>query len=452
LYILGLATFLVFTPAVLLTLAFSRYKEAVLFLSPVLAILSIVLGCFEMVMIKRVFVKKVECRIYDIYSLPHFKRWIVDQIMYVSLSVFRVLYATLYAPVFLKMMGAKLGKNVEVSTISYVLPDLLDIGDKCFFADASMTGVPKVYMGFVKIAGAKTGSKTFIANSALVPVNSKIGSNCLIGVMSVPPRQGKTRSKTSWLGTPAIFLPKRFINSEFSETETYTPKRNMFFKRLGIELFRVAMPMTMNVFSFNAILFVLEYFNAFSSFWMLMIWLPTLWIGSKICGLFIVLVFKWILIGKYKPTIRPLWSMFVRKTEFITGIYEAKNVPMFLDFLRGTAFLPVILRLFGCKIGKRVFLDTTHFFEFDLVDIGDEAAVNYNSRLQTHLFEDRVMKSEHLKIEKCCVVGNSSIILYDTIMKEGAKLGNLSLLMKGEILPRWTSWEGNPARKKQNEK
>ena len=53
----------------------------------------------------------------------------------------------------------------------------------------------------------------------------------------------------------------------------------------------------------------------------------------------------------------------------------------------------MFFRLMGCKIGKRVFTDTTdHSQEFDLVSIGDDAALNEDVGLQTHLFEDRVMK------------------------------------------------------------
>ena len=45
-----------------------------------------------------------------------------------------------------------------------------------------------------------------------------------------------------------------------------------------------------------------------------------------------------------------------------------------------------------------------------------------------------------------CSVGNMAVILYDTRMEQGASLGDLSLLMKGETLPAWTKWEGIPAR------
>ena len=44
--------------------------------------------------------------------------------------------------------------------------------------------------------------------------------------------------------------------------------------------------------------------------------------------------------------------------------------------LIGTPFLAMFLRLIGCRIGKGTYLATTLFSEFDLVEIGDYAALN----------------------------------------------------------------------------
>ena len=103
------------------------------------------------------------------------------------------------------------------------------------------------------------------------------------------------------------------------------------------------------------------------------------------------------------------------------------------------------MRLMGCKIGKWVFLETTFFSEFDLVSIGDHAALNLGSTVQTHLFEDRVMKADYLTIGAGCTLGNMAVVLYSTVMKRGACLGPLSLLMKGETLPENSRWCGIPS-------
>jgi non-ribosomal peptide synthetase-like protein len=112
--------------------------------------------------------------------------------------------------------------------------------------------------------------------------------------------------------------------------------------------------------------------------------------------------------------------------------------------LLGTPFIAPCLRLMGCKIGKWVFLQTTLFSEFDLVRIGDHAALNLGTTVQTHLFEDRIMKADALEIGDHCSLGNMSVILYGSRMERGAKLGPMSLLMKGECLPQSSHWHGIP--------
>lgn len=104
------------------------------------------------------------------------------------------------------------------------------------------------------------------------------------------------------------------------------------------------------------------------------------------------------------------------------------------------------MRLLGAKIGKRVFFDATYFTEFDLIDIGNDVALNRNCTIQTHLFEDRVMKMDKLQIHDDCCVGITAVVLYDTVMEQGARLGDLSLFMKGETLPMHSYWSGIPAR------
>jgi non-ribosomal peptide synthetase-like protein len=152
---------------------------------------------------------------------------------------------------------------------------------------------------------------------------------------------------------------------------------------------------------------------------------------------------KWILVGSFCPAVRPLWSPYVWANEIVNGVYESLAANAMSPLL-GTPFIASCLRLMGCKIGKWVFLETTLFSEFDLVRIGDHAALNLGTTVQTHLFENRIMKADALEIGDHCSVGNMSVILYGARMERGAKLGPMSLLMKGESLPQSSRWHGIP--------
>ena len=80
------------------------------------------------------------------------------------------------------------------------------------------------------------------------------------------------------------------------------------------------------------------------------------------------------------------------------------------------------------------------------MEIGDDAAIGGSTSLQTHLFEDRVMKMSTIKIGAGASIGSRSVVLYDTEIGAGASLDALSLVMKGESLPADSSWRGVPAR------
>ncbi len=150
------------------------------------------------------------------------------------------------------------------------------------------------------------------------------------------------------------------------------------------------------------------------------------------------------LIGTFKPEIKPLWSSYVWFTELVNGVYELVAAHVIGGVL-GTPFAAPCLRLFGCKVGRWVFLNTTLFSEYDLVEIGDYSALNLGATVQTHLFEDRVMKSDKLVVRDGCSIGNMAVVLYSTVMESGSVLGASSVLMKGETLAPGSHAIGIPA-------
>jgi non-ribosomal peptide synthetase-like protein len=141
-----------------------------------------------------------------------------------------------------------------------------------------------------------------------------------------------------------------------------------------------------------------------------------------------------------------MWSWKVWKSEAITTTYEAMAVPFLLEYLKGTPWLPLALRLLGVKTCDRVWLNTTDFTEFDMVSIGDDTALNDDCGPQTHLFEDRIMKIGAVKIGARSSIGARSIILYDSETGNDSHIEALSLVMKGERLSPGSSWIGSPVK------
>ena len=151
------------------------------------------------------------------------------------------------------------------------------------------------------------------------------------------------------------------------------------------------------------------------------------------------------LVGRYKKRAAPIWTPFVWLSEGITNFYEAIAVPNFLRYLRGTPWLPAAWRLLGARIGSGVYLDTTDVTEYDCVSIGAHSEINGLAGLQTHLFEDRVMKIDRVEIGAKVTLRVRSTVLYGAAVDYGVLLGPLTLVMKGETLPPRTAWAGAPA-------
>jgi non-ribosomal peptide synthetase-like protein len=218
------------------------------------------------------------------------------------------------------------------------------------------------------------------------------------------------------------------------------------FWRFFIEYFRITLPTTIAALTtLIAVGLTLKIAYALPSLALLLL-LPLLLIGIGLASTLVVAGLKWLIVGKYRSRVEPLLSVFVRRSELITGLYESVAVPATLSWLTGTPWIAPMMRLFGIKIGKRVWMGTTFITEFDLVEIGDDVSIGASTSLQTHLFEDRVMKMSTIKINNGVSIGPRSVILYDTEIGNEASLDALSLVMKGESLPAQSHWRGIPAR------
>ena len=419
-----------------------------LLISPVLATTYVLLMCVLTVAAKRLILGRVEPGRYATDSWFYVRFWFVQQINDLALRLLHPIYATLYVVPWYRALGVKVGRRAEISTAAAIVPDLVDIGAESFIADAVLFGAARVEPGAIRLAHTRIGRRSFIGNSAWLPTGATIGDGVLIGVLSKPPEDGGAeRPDGTWFGSPPISLPVRQTVGLFDEGARFNPGPRLVMTRLAIEAVRVTLSLTVFIALFSVLLSIVgELDDLRNGGLLILIAFPFLYIGFALaCGLAVVLL-KWLVMGVYKPTTQPLWSTFVWRTELVTATFENLAVPNLLEPLRGTPWLPAYLRLLGCRIGKRCYLDTTDLTEHDLVTIGDDVALNDLSGLQTHLFEDRVMKVSGVTVGDRASIGSYAIVLYDADIGADAQLGDLSVIMKGETLPPGTSWEGAPAR------
>ncbi len=417
--------------------------------SPLLAATYIVMMCVLTVLAKRLLLGRVAPGVHDLDSGFYVRYWMVRQINDLALRLLHPIFATLYVIPWYRALGVKVGRRAEISTASAIVPDLVEIGPESFIADSVIFGAAKIGHGTIELAHTRIGRRSFIGNSALLPTGAQIGDEVLIGVLSKPPEDPAlaTEAGSTWFGSPAIKLPVRQVATMFDEGARFNPSRGLIATRLSIEAIRTTLSLTAFLVFFSALLSVVGDLDDLERGGLVIVTaFPFLYLGFCLaCGAF-VLALKWLVVGRYKVTTAPLWSPFVWRTELVTATYENLAVSNLLEPLRGTPWIGLYLRLMGAKVGKRCYIDTTDLTEHDLVTIGDDVALNDYAGLQTHLFEDRVMKVGAIKVGDRATIGSLAIVLYDAEVGADAQLGDLSVVMKGETLPDGTNWEGSPAR------
>jgi non-ribosomal peptide synthetase-like protein len=417
---------------------------AMILVIPAGAALFLFLYYLCLIVCKKIIMDKIKPGSYPIRSFYYLRHWIIEKMF--DVDEISIMADTLYLPAFLRCLGANLGKGVEMGETPHVIPDLVTIDDGGFVASSVALAWPAVCRGLVTFAPVTIGKKAFAGNVSLVPGGKSIGDSGLLGSLSLTPENNESaRPGSAWLGSPAVFLPKREMFTGYSDQQTYNPSKKLYFQRLVIEFFRIILPSSLSFVALFSLLFLLEFMIAHYSWQTTAFVLPfaefliTVGLVALLVGL------KWLLLGKLKPLTKPIWDVFIWKNDIIEYSYNYYINPHFTTKVLGTPFALWLHRCLGTKVGKRVFTDSAEFSEFDLISIEDDVCINAETILQTHLYEDRIFKVSNIRINKGSNVGVGSIILYNTLMEENSSLGSLSLLMKGECLPANTLWAGIPA-------
>jgi non-ribosomal peptide synthetase-like protein len=382
---------------------------------------------------------------YSVYGDFYVRKWIVALATELMLETLSSLYATVYMRMWYRLMGAKIGKDAEISCNLSGRYDLTEIGPQCFIADEVVLGDECVRRGWMTLEKVKTEAQVFVGNDGVVPPGAVIPTGTLIGIKSRPPANEEMSPGDTWFGCPPIKLPVRQRFDQVGSNWTYEPPAWRRLWRAVFEAFAVSLPSMLFITFGILTVDLLEPAITARRYDLVAIQFTAasvaISVGLTLCSVAV----KWLMMGAYKPTAKPMWSWWALRTEAVAVMYWGMAGKVLLDHLRGTPFLSWVLRLFGCKLGRGVFWDTTDITEFDCISVGDFCAINSLSALQTHLYEDRVMKVGRVSLGRGVSIGSGSTILYDTHVGDFARVGSLTIVMKGESIPAHGQWDGAPA-------
>ena len=413
------------------------YLAAVLWLVPAVLAAGVVYAG-AVVLGVRVLALGLEEGTHPVRSRTGWQVWTTERLLDSARQFLFPLYSSLFTPVWLRMLGARVGKNVEASTV-LLLPSMTRIEDGAFLADDTMVASYELRKGWMRIGKVRIGKRAFLGNSGMAGPGHRVPKDGLVAVLSVAPAKAKAGS--SWLGSPAVRL--RRVATEVDESRTYRPGAGLRVARATWELLRIVPVFVSCALGLSVLYTLAALWETLGPLWTLILSGPVLMLAGGVAAA-VSTVAKWVIVGPIRAGEKPLWSSFVWRTEVSDTFTEMVAAPWFARAAAGTPALAVWLRSLGAKIGRGVWCDSYWLPEPDLVTLGDGSTVNRGCVVQTHLFHDRIMSMDAVELESGATLGPHSVILPAATIAADATVGPASLVMRGESVPVGSRWSGNP--------
>ncbi|MEU9229542.1 Pls/PosA family non-ribosomal peptide synthetase [Streptomyces massasporeus] len=367
------------------------------------------------------------------HSRIGWQAWTVTQLMDRSRETLFPLYAGLVTPVWLRLLGMRIGRGAEVSTV-LALPSLTTVGEGAFLADDTLTAPYELGGGWMRIGRAEIGRRAFLGNSGMTAPGRSVPDGGLVGVLSATPK--KAKKGTSYLGLPPVRLPRAAADGD--QSRTYEPPARLLWARGLVELCRIV-----PVFcSAGLAVLTIAALCALGAWAPLLSGLVLLVAGGG--AALVSIVAKWTLVGRHRSGEHPLWSSFVWRNELADTFVEVLAVPWLAGAVPGTPVMTAWLRGLGARIGRGVWVESYWLPEMDLVTLRDAATVNRGCVLQTHLFHDRILRTDTVVLREGATLGPGGIVLPGSTIGARTTLGPASLVMAAESVPDDTRWLGNP--------
>ncbi|WP_326544925.1 Pls/PosA family non-ribosomal peptide synthetase [Mycolicibacterium sp. ND9-15] len=364
--------------------------------------------------------------------------WATERLMDAARTYLFPIYASLFTPSWLRLLGAKVGRGTEISTV-LLIPKFTVVEDGAFLADDTMVASYELGGGWIHVAKATIGKRAFLGNSGIAQPGRKVPDDGLVAVLSAAPRKAKAGS--SWLGSPPVRLRRKPTAAD--ALRTFHPSTRLKLLRGLVETCRIV-PLIVTFGIGVAVLLALQWLAVQAGWrWAALACGAVLLVAGAIAGLAAVIA-KWLVVGRIVAGEHPLWSPFVWRNEVSDTFVETVAAPWFARAAGGTPVMSLWLRALGARVGRGVWCETYWLPEADLVILGEGATVNRGCVVQTHLFHDRIMRMDTVVLEQGSTLGAHCVALPAARIGAGATVGPASLVMRGDEVPPSTRWQGNP--------
>jgi non-ribosomal peptide synthetase-like protein len=384
-------------------------------------------------------------KVYRLFGIHYFLHRTIARLT--NVRIFTYLFGDSFLIVhYLRYIGYDLGKVVQTGSnfstgVIHESPYASAVGTGTVVADGLWINNADYSSTSFRVSQTTIGANNFLGNNVAFPTRTRTGDDCLLATKVMVPIDGKVREGVGLLGSPSFEIPRSVLRDTSLELESNERRRRLVRKNWHnlrtLALALLVRWMHLFVLTVGAML-VADLYRRFGIVAL---------IGEFVAFTLFTLAYL-VFVERASTGFRPIRPQYCSIYDPYFWWHERfwKLAVQRLERLfAGTPFKPLLLRLLGVRLGKKVFDDGCAIPEKTLVSIGDYCTLNAGTVIQGHSQEDGAFKSDYITIGSGCTVGVGAWVHYGVTMGDGVVLAPDSFLMKGEQVPPHAHWGGNPA-------
>ncbi|MFD0308916.1 Pls/PosA family non-ribosomal peptide synthetase [Streptomyces sp. NPDC127119] len=155
-------------------------------------------------------------------------------------------------------------------------------------------------------------------------------------------------------------------------------------------------------------------------------------------------VAKWVLVGRWKETEFPVWSLAYLRFWTVKVLLHANPMVLFA----GNPLHVLYLRALGARIGRNVTI-LSHALPVctDLFTVGANTVIRKDSHFLCYQAHAGRIRTGRVTLGQDVFVGENTVLDIGTSMGDGSQLGHASALYGGAAVPAGQHWHGSPAQR-----
>lgn len=264
-------------------------SRSVILFAPVGALVALATYMLVVWFLVRLLGAKLAAGVHPVRSSQGWRVWFIEKLMDHARTHLFPLYASLLTPLWLRSLGATIGKDVEIST-AVMVPQLVEVRDGAFLADDTMVGGYELGAGWLRFGTTKIGKRSFVGNSGIAGPERKLAKNSLVAVLSSTPKKAKAGS--NWWGSPPERMRRVAVEAAEGESLTYNPGFGVKFARGFVETLRLLAPMTSAVI-LASVMLSLQWLLHYGVGWAFLVSGAVLIVAGWL-GMLITVAMKWL--------------------------------------------------------------------------------------------------------------------------------------------------------------